>query len=181
MWVGFQVRLYHHLLMSSATKSCQNFSAQSISSQTNLSDFRTLMAIFAVLKAASQSSSCNRKWRHRQKAHFLHCTMCTLYSIFTSQLNKLRPTVKFVDLCHKLYPSTLDAIAFPSTFPCQSVGESLIVSNLEIAISSPSFASLLDYLELDQPTCCTKQSLLSNPVIMNQSKDVKKHFFVLRI
>ena len=26
----------------------------------------------------------------------IHCTVCTLYSIFTSQPNKLRPTVKFV-------------------------------------------------------------------------------------
>ena len=39
----------------------------------------------------------------------------------------------------------LDAIAFPSTYPCQSVGqwlsESVIVSYLEIAIASPSFAT----------------------------------------
>ena len=32
--------------------------------------------------------------------------------------------------------------ASPSTYPCQSVGESFIVSDLEIAIASPSFASL---------------------------------------
>ena len=41
----------------------------------------------------------------------------------------------------------LDAIASPSTYPCQSVSEWVsqwvIVSDLEIAIASPSFASLL--------------------------------------
>ena len=37
----------------------------------------------------------------------------------------------------------LDAIASPSTYHCQSVGESLIVSDLEIVIASLSFASLL--------------------------------------
>ena len=38
----------------------------------------------------------------------------------------------------------LDVIAFPSTYPCQSVGEWVIDSfRLEIAIASPSFASLL--------------------------------------
>ena len=37
----------------------------------------------------------------------------------------------------------LDAIAYPSTYPCQSVGQWVIVSDLEIAIASPSFASLL--------------------------------------
>ena len=36
----------------------------------------------------------------------------------------------------------LDAIASPSSYPCQSVSQSLIVSDLEIAIVSPSFASL---------------------------------------
>ena len=34
-------------------------------------------------------------------------------------------------------------VSFPSTYPCQSVSESLVVSDLEIAITSPSFASLL--------------------------------------
>ena len=42
--------------------------------------------------------------------------------------------------------SILDVIASSSTYPCQSVGqsvrESFIVSDLEIAIASPSFASL---------------------------------------
>ena len=38
----------------------------------------------------------------------------------------------------------LDAIASSSTYPCQSVGEWVIDSfRLEIAITSPSFASLL--------------------------------------
>ena len=41
----------------------------------------------------------------------------------------------------------LDAIASPSTYPCQSVSEWVsewvIVSDLEIAIASPSFTSLL--------------------------------------
>ena len=36
----------------------------------------------------------------------------------------------------------LDAIASPSTYPCQSVSEWFIVSDLEIAIAYPSFASL---------------------------------------
>ena len=40
--------------------------------------------------------------------------------------------------------SFLDATASHSGYPCQSVGQSLIVSDLEIAITSPSFASLLD-------------------------------------
>ena len=35
----------------------------------------------------------------------------------------------------------LDAIAPPSSYPCQWVGHWLIVSDLEIAIASPSFAS----------------------------------------
>ena len=38
----------------------------------------------------------------------------------------------------------LDAIASPSTYPCQSVGEWVIDTfRLEIAIASPSFASFL--------------------------------------
>ena len=36
----------------------------------------------------------------------------------------------------------LDAIASPSSNPCVSVSQWLIVSDLEIAIASPSFASL---------------------------------------
>ena len=50
------------------------------------------------------------------------------------------------NICNKL-AKLGDAIASPSTYPCQSVGESvsqsLIVSNLEIAIASQSFASLV--------------------------------------
>ena len=42
------------------------------------------------------------------------------------------------------------AIAYPNTYPCLSVGEwvseSFIVSDLEIAIASPSFASLFALL-----------------------------------
>ena len=38
----------------------------------------------------------------------------------------------------------LFAIAPPSTYSCQLVSESFIVSDLEIAIASPSFASLLN-------------------------------------
>ena len=44
------------------------------------------------------------------------------------------------------YLQFLDAIASPSTYPCQSVGEwvseSFIISDLEIAIASPSFPNL---------------------------------------
>ena len=40
------------------------------------------------------------------------------------------------------FPIFLDAIVSPSSYPCQSVGQWLIVSDLEIAIASPSFASL---------------------------------------
>ena len=36
----------------------------------------------------------------------------------------------------------LDAIASPSTYPRQSVGQSVTVSDLEIAIASPSFATV---------------------------------------
>ena len=51
-----------------------------------------------------------------------------------------------------MHPVTfLDAIASPSTYPCQwvsgSVSGSLIVSDLEIAIASPSFASLFEIHE----------------------------------
>ena len=38
----------------------------------------------------------------------IHCTVCTLYSIFTSQPNKLRPTVKFYfDISFNIYLSQL--------------------------------------------------------------------------
>ena len=37
----------------------------------------------------------------------------------------------------------LDVIASPSTYPCQWVSQWVTVSDLEIAIASPSFASLL--------------------------------------
>ena len=40
----------------------------------------------------------------------------------------------------------LDVIASPSTYPCQWVSEWFIVSYLEIAIASPSFASLFRLL-----------------------------------
>ena len=40
------------------------------------------------------------------------------------------------------YRFLLDAIASPSTFPCQSVSGSVTVSDLKIAIASSSFASL---------------------------------------
>ena len=39
-------------------------------------------------------------------------------------------------------PFLLDAIASPSSYPCQWVVQWSIVSDLEIAIASPSFASL---------------------------------------
>ena len=43
----------------------------------------------------------------------------------------------------------LDAIKSPSTYPCQWVGQSVIHSfRLEIAIASPSFASLFTNLKL---------------------------------
>ena len=46
---------------------------------------------------------------------------------------------KYVQICITF----LDAIASPSTYPCQSVSGSVIDSfRLEIAIASPSFASL---------------------------------------
>ena len=49
---------------------------------------------------------------------------------------------------HSNLPHFLDAIASPSTYPCQWVGESfrqwVIVSDLEIAIASPGFASLFN-------------------------------------
>ena len=42
-----------------------------------------------------------------------------------------------------VYPSSfLDAIASPRSYPCQSLSEWVIVSDLEIAIASPGFASL---------------------------------------
>ena len=39
----------------------------------------------------------------------------------------------------------LDAIASPRSYPCQWVSQWLIVSDLEIATASPSFASLFDW------------------------------------
>ena len=73
----------------------------------------------------------------------------------------------------------LDAIASPSTYPCQlAVGESdsqsLIVPDLEIPIASPSFVSLLSLIShwqhlevLVQPVavgiCPTQLSLLLAP------------------
>ena len=38
-----------------------------------------------------------RHWDNRKERYgVMQCTMCCLYSIFTSQSNKLRPTVKVV-------------------------------------------------------------------------------------
>ena len=58
----------------------------------------------------------------------------------------------------------LDAIAFPSTYPRQSVGqwvsEWVIVSDLEIAIASPNFASLFYYRIEDWGTHCVIHSLI---------------------
>ena len=47
----------------------------------------------------------------------------------------------------------LDAIASPSTYPCQWVSGSLIVSDLEIAITSLSFASLFAVQSSGFSTC----------------------------
>ena len=63
---------------------------------------------------------CNLYWR-RCPGRSAHCKVSTFYSI----------SIIF-----------LDVIASPSTYPCQSVGQWVIVSDLEISISSPSFASL---------------------------------------
>ena len=43
---------------------------------------------------------------------------------------------------HHHHLSFLDAVASLNTYPCQSVGQSFIVPDLEIAIASPNFASL---------------------------------------
>ena len=75
---------------------------------------------------------------HRCSA--VHCTCWALMKSLTH--DKMSNMVM-----HSKHIYFLDAIASPCTYPCQSVGESvsewLIVSDLEIAIASPNFASLL--------------------------------------
>ena len=65
-----------------------------------------------------------------------------MYSWFVISLKEL----------YDYYLLFLDAIASPSAYPCQSVGEwvseSFIVSDFEIAVASPSFAILFESVPL---------------------------------
>ena len=68
-------------------------------------------------------------WHHKRHLVLYWCTEGGIWCTWHELTPKL--------------PTFLDAIASPSTYPCQSVSGSVIDSfRLEIAIASPSFASL---------------------------------------
>ena len=92
---------------------------------------------------SAPSQFCRHQVVGHLQCHKRHVPSFTNYIRIRIRLSKYYSLTSVYDRYHILF---LDAIASPSTYPCQWVGqwvsEWFIVSDLEIAIASPSFASL---------------------------------------
>ena len=78
--------------------------------------------------------------------------------------------------------SFFGAVASSSTYPCQWVGQWVIVSDLEIVIASPIFASLLGTPTWGENSESFPQyQLLSSPIYLNWGMYIWKYWLVLQL